>query len=150
MGGIPEIWADYKTVDAYGDPVDVSLRNDYYYYYEGETIIDESTGQPKKDENGVTMKENKIEGYAKNSLTDEEAAAYTIENVMSGSDDWDPAIMTESVEAPSGLKIEGKTLSWEASKYVICYVVKKNLKWILNGKRPAYTTAPNLINPVLP
>lgn len=126
MGGIPEIWADYKTVDAYGDPVDVSLRNDYYYYYEGETIIDESTGQPKKDENGVTMKENKIEGYAKNSLTDEEAAAYTIENVMSGSDDWDPAIMTESVEAPSGLKIEGKTLSWEASKYVICYVVKKN------------------------
>lgn len=48
MGGIPEIWADYKTVDAYGDPVDVSLRNDYYYYYEGETIIDESTGQPKK------------------------------------------------------------------------------------------------------
>ena len=30
------------------------------------------------------------------------------------------------VEAPSGLKIEGKTLSWEASKYVICYVVKKN------------------------
>ena len=24
-----------------------------------------------------------------------------------------------------------------------------NLEWILNGKRPAYTTAPNLINPVL-
>lgn len=26
---------------------------------------------------------------------------------------------------------------------------KMNLEWILNGKRPAYTTAPNLINPVL-
>lgn len=126
MGGIPDIWADYKTIDIYGDPVDVSLRNDYYYYYEGETIIDDITGQPKKDENGITMKTNKIEGYAKKSLTDEEAAAYTIGNVMKGSDDWDPAIMTESVEAPANLKIEGKKLSWDASKYVICYVVKKN------------------------
>ena len=89
---------------------------------DGRIVSVETTGELIRK----TMKENKIEGYAKNSLTDEEAAAYTIENVMSGSDDWDPAIMTESVEAPSGLKIEGKTLSWEASKYVICYVVKKN------------------------
>ena len=126
MGGIPDIWADYKTVDTYGDLVDVSLRNNYYYYYEGETIMDEVTGQPKKDENGVTMKTNKIEGYAKKSLTDEEAAAYTIENVMKGSDDWDPAVMTEPVDAPVNLKIEGKKLVWDASKYVICYVVKRN------------------------
>lgn len=126
MGGIPEIWADYKTVDAYGDLVDVSLRNNYYYYYEGETIIDDATGQPKKDENGVTMKTNKIDGYAKSSLTDEEAAAYTIENVMKGSDDWDPAVRTESVEAPENLQIEGRKISWDVSKYVICYVVKKN------------------------
>ena len=125
MGGIPEIWADYKTVDAYGELVDVSLRNNYYYYYEGETIMDE-TGQPKKDENGVTMKTNKIDGYAKSSLTDEEAAVYTIENVMSGNDNWDPALMVEPVEAPTDLMINGQKLTWSASKYVICYVVKKN------------------------
>lgn len=74
------------------------------------------------------MKENKIEGYAKNSLTDEEAAAYTIENVMSGSDDWDPAIMTESVEAPSGLKIEGKNV--KLGSFEVCHLLCRKKEWI--------------------
>ena len=34
--------------------------------------------------------------------------------------------MVEPVEAPTDLMINGQKLTWSASKYVICYVVKKN------------------------
>ena len=32
MGGLPVLWADYNTVDANGNPVDLSQRRDTYYY----------------------------------------------------------------------------------------------------------------------
>ena len=105
MGGLPVLWADYNTVDANGNPVDLSQRRDTYYY----TNSDGS----------------KTYGKAKNYLTDEEAAQYTIKNVMGGDDNWQPDLLCEACEAPV-VKINGDKIEWQAVPYAICYVVTCN------------------------
>ena len=62
-------------------------------------------------------------------LTQEEASRFTIENVLSGSDSWQPALLTEQAAAPI-LTVNGSTLSWNASDYVFCYAICKNGKVI--------------------
>ena len=104
MGGLPAIWADYNTVDANGNPVDLSQRRDTYY----------------KTENG-----EKVYGKAKNFLTDDEAAQYTLKNVVGGDDNWQPDLLCEACDAPVAT-IENGAISWEAVPYAICYVVTKN------------------------
>ena len=106
MGGLPELWADYNTVDANGNPVDLSQRESYYYY------IDRNTGE-KVEKSGV-----------KNFLTADEAAQYTLKNVMSGSDNWQPDQLCEPVDAPQPMQ-DGSTLSWQPVPYAICYVVSQ-------------------------
>ncbi|MDE5894733.1 MAG: pectinesterase, partial [Muribaculum intestinale] len=103
MGGLPAIWADWNTTDAKGNLLDLSQRRDTYYY------TDRESGE-------------RVYGTAKNHLTDEEAAEYTLANVLSGSDAWQPAVKTEACEAPIPI-IEGNTLSWQPVDYAICYLV---------------------------
>lgn len=115
MGGLPVLWADYNTMDGNGNPVDLSQREDTYYY----TNSDGS----------------KTYGTAKNYLTAEEAAQYTVKNVLSGTDNWQPNIITESCAAPvATLSADKSTITWEAVPYAICYVVVKN------GNEVSFTT----------
>ena len=109
MGGLPVLWADYNTVDANGNPVDLSQRESYYYYIDGSG--------------------NKVEAFnVKNYLTDEEAAQYTVKNVMSGDDNWQPDLMCEACDVPVVTVGAGpvSALTWQAVPYAICYVVTKN------------------------
>ena len=105
MGGLPAIWADWNTTDGDGNLVDLSQRRDTYYYTDSEG--------------------NRVYGKAKNHLTDEEAAEYTVKNVLSGSDNWQPVIKTEECAAPIA-KLENGNISWEPVDYAICYVVTHN------------------------
>ena len=107
MGGLPALWAEYNTTDANGNPVDLSQRESYYYY------TDRETGD-KHEVFGV-----------KNTLTAEEAAQYTIKNVMGGDDNWQPDLMCEACDAPHVTKANG-TISWQPVPYAICYVVTRN------------------------
>lgn len=113
MGGLPAIWADYNTMDGNGNPVDLSHRRDTYWYMDNGT---------------------KVEGKAKNHLTDEEAAQYTLKNVLSGDDNWQPELLTEACAAPEA-KVNGNRIEWSAVPYAICYVITKN------GKVEGFTTA---------
>lgn len=113
MGGLPVLWADYNTVDGNGNPVDLSHRRDTYYYMDGD---------------------KKVEGKAKNYLTDEEAALYTVKNVLSGDDNWQPELLTEACDAPKPAVADGR-ITWNAVPYAICYVITKN------GKVEGFTTA---------
>lgn len=115
MGGLPVLWADYNTVDINGNPVDLSHRRDTYYK------VDTTTGE-------------KIYGTAKNYLTDEEAAQYTVKNVMSGDDNWQPDVLCEACDAPQPTIKNGK-IEWPAVPYSICYVITKD------GKVEGFTTA---------
>ena len=115
MGGLPVLWADYNTMDGNGNPIDLSQREDTYYY----TNSDGS----------------KTYGKAKNYLTAEEAAQYTVKNVLGGKDNWQPAIITESCAAPvATLSADKSIISWEAVPYAICYVIVKN------GTEVSFTT----------
>ncbi len=108
MGGLPALWADYNTVDAEGNPLDLSQRESYYYYYADDA------------------KTVKVEKFGvKNFLTDEEAAEYTIKNVMSGDDNWQPNLLCEACDAPRVKEKDGE-LSWDAVPFAICYVVTRN------------------------
>lgn len=115
MGGIPAVFAEYNTMDKDGNPVDLTHRNTYYWY---------------TDDNG-----QKVEGYAKAVLTAEEAAEYTIKNVLRGTDNWQPEIITEvcGTPQPTVNKAEG-TIEWESVPYAICYVITKD------GKMEGFTT----------
>ncbi|MCD8289931.1 MAG: pectinesterase family protein [Prevotella sp.] len=106
MGTIPAIFADYKTMDADGNLLDLSNRRSEYYY---------------TDDDG-----NKITGTAKNSLTDEEAATYTYSNILSGDDYWNPRELMESVAKPENVTINDYGLTWDAVDYAMCYVVLCN------------------------
>ena len=55
-------------------------------------------------------------------LSAEEAARYTVKNVLSGSDGWQPTLLCEACEAPVVKKINA-TLEWEKVPYAISYVV---------------------------
>ena len=104
MGGLPVLWADYNTVDKDGNPVDLSQRQDTYW---------------NEDSNG-----NKVYQKAKNYLTPEEAAQYTVKNVMGGDDNWQPDLMCEACEAPV-VKETANGAEWDAVPYAICYVVTR-------------------------
>lgn len=113
MGGLPVLWADYNTVDGDGNALDLSMRQDTYYYTNSEG--------------------EKVYGTAKNYLTDEEAAQYTIKNVMSGDDNWQPDLLCEACDKPQ-VTADGNSLTWESVPYAICYVVT------MNGEVVSFTT----------
>jgi pectin methylesterase-like acyl-CoA thioesterase len=126
MGAIPTIFADYKSVDASGNLVDLSQRISQYQY-------------DVKDANGVVI--STVTGTAKNSFTDAEAANYSYDNVTSGSDGWDPKAQIIPTSAPANLKKVSDGLTWDATPYAICYVVEKNGKVIGFPTTNAYTDA---------
>ncbi len=105
MGGLPKLWAEYNTMDGNGNPVDLSHRITEYYYYKDDAKTEKVTG---KSEKAV--------------LTAEEAAQYTVKNVLSGNDAWQPTLLTEACDAPL-VNRDGRHLSWTAVPYAISYVI---------------------------
>lgn len=118
MGGIPKLWAVYDIWDKNGNKMSETSIEDYYYTESG----------------------NKVEGKAKNYLTAEEAAQYTIANVMAGdgtnnaeTGKWNPMAIVEKTAVPE-VSVDANTITWEKDDYAICYVVT------VNGKPVAFPT----------
>ncbi len=124
MGGLPAIWAEWNTYDAKGNLLDLSQRRDTYW---------------------IEVNGEKVYGKAKNRLTDEEAAEYTLDNVLSGNDEWHPAIMTEACDAPA-VKVNGKEMTWNAVPYAICYVITDGDKVVGFTTEPKYTASKDATN----
>ena len=118
MGGLPDTWAVYDFHNKNGYPLSEVSRSWYYY----------------KDDNG-----DKVWGQAKNSLTAEEVAQYTISNVMAGdksanaSGYWNPQTVVEKTSTPVLTQNNGE-ITWTKDDYAICYVVT------VNGKVVAFPT----------
>ena len=140
MGAIPAIFAEYNTVDANGNPVDLTNRRTEYTYSE------------KQDDDTYVQKS----GTCKAVLTADDVAKYSYENVVSGSDHWNPRMLMEPVDAPKNIYWYKNTnkMSWTASEFAICYIVfdandnvlaitKDTNCEIEAGKMPAYIKAVN-------
>lgn len=108
---IPKLFAEYNSHTESGMAVDCSARKTKY--------------------TGGTIPYSPV-------LTQEEASRFTLENVLSGSDSWQPALLTEQAAAPV-LTVNGTTLSWNASDYVFCYAICKNGKVIDFTNETSYT-----------
>jgi len=120
MGGLPALWAVYDIWDKNGNKMSEYSIEDYWYWNADKTA--------------------KITGKAKNSLTAEEVAQYTIQNVLAGDGSnnaetgvWNPLPLVEKTEAPV-LNTFNNTVTWSAVDYAICYVVT------VNGKAVAFPT----------
>lgn len=110
-GGWPARFAEYNSTTTSGSTVDLAGRKTIF--------ADTHTNNPV--------------------LTAEEAAQYTIETVMGGSDDWDPTAATEQASAPSNVKIAGNELTWDNSQYALLWAVCKNGKVVDFTIEPSYT-----------
>ncbi len=117
-GGWPARFAEYNSVTASGTPINLSGRKT--------TFGDGHVNNPI--------------------LTAEEAAFYTIDNVLGGDDDWDPTELTEQASAPANVKIDSNTgvMSWDNSNYVLVWAICQN------GKVVAFTTEPTFDTASLP
>jgi pectin methylesterase-like acyl-CoA thioesterase len=104
MNNVPKVFAEYKTVDANGKPVDLSKRRTTY----------------TKD--AITVKLNPV-------LSDAEAAKFTLANVLGGSDNWKPDELARQVSAPV-FRLEGKTLKWNDNDSALCWAVFKGGKYL--------------------
>ncbi len=107
-GGYPRRFAEYGTRTPSGTLLDLSQR-----------------------------KKTFGEGHANNPvLTLEEAAKYTVANVMGDGDNWDPAYYTEQASAPTNLTCRDTLLTWDNSDYARCWAIAKD------GYIVAFTTEP--------
>ena len=98
MDGLPVQMAEYNTMDATGQAVDLSQRKTTF----------------TADGKSVTSKAV---------LTEAEAAAYTIQNVLSGSDQWDADAAGRILPEPQ-LTVNDSLLSWsDTSGRAVCYLV---------------------------
>lgn len=101
MGALPKQLAEYGTVDAQGNAVDLSKRKTQF-------TADGKTGT------NVPV------------LTALEAEAYTISNVLSGSDNWDADWAAFILPAPTMTIADGKLHWTDPTGYAVCFLVVKD------------------------
>ena len=109
MGNLPTHFYEYNSMDANGNAIDLS----------GRTNSSTST-------NHYTPV-----------LTDEQAAKFTVENVLGSTDSWLPTDYTTEVVAPT-ISLSGSTLSWTAVADARCYVIFKNGEYLTNLTGTSY------------
>lgn len=120
MGTLPLVFADYNTTDADNRPLDLSQRIDTYYK--------------------ITERNDTIWGKAKNHLTDSEAATFTIENVLSGSDNWNPVKLCQPLPVPQTAQ-KGSVIKWKPVCGARGYVVSEGANVVAITKSCQYEKA---------
>lgn len=124
-GGYPKRFAEYNSTTSTGSTVDLKDRKKVYDAYES-----------KNGDNYVNRRKETAESPI---LAAEEAAFYTVENIMGQDDDWDSTAATEQASAPTNVKLNGTTLAWDNNDYALLWAVCKN------GKVVDFTITPSYI-----
>lgn len=101
MGTLPALFAEYDSRDAAGNILNLDKRKTEY----------EGRG------------ENAPKGNSRAVITAEEAATYTYENIILGTDQWNPRVMMEKLPAPKGVKKKNQQLEWKSVNDAIGYIV---------------------------
>jgi pectin methylesterase-like acyl-CoA thioesterase len=96
----PSVYAEYNSLTSSGSTVDLSNRRTSY-----------SNGS-------TTVTRNPV-------LTSEQAADYTLPNVVGGGDNWNPRLYTEQAEVPV-ISLSGSQLTWDNNDYVLGWAIFKN------------------------
>ena len=111
MNSAPVVYGEYNSKDGNGNPVNTSNRR---------TFFDGS-----KDGSTATLK----------TVWDaNDAAKYTLTNVLGGTDNWEPNKLTAQVSAPK-ISQEGANIVWNDDDNAICWAI------FVNGKYHSNTTS---------
>lgn len=102
MSAYPALFAEYNSMNKNGEPIDLESRTNTF------TVNNVSQTMSYSPE-----------------LTKQEADQYTIENVLGGTDAWQPVLFTDQVSAPV-ISGEETTISWDAVPYAINYVIVRD------------------------
>lgn len=113
MGGLPTLFAEYGTTDWQGHVLDLSQRCSRFWVQ-----------NEQKDTVWCTSKAV---------ITADEAALYTIENVLSGNDQWQPQQVAQPCATPV-VGTTGRYLTWQPVADAVGYVVT------INGKDKKFTS----------
>lgn len=123
-GGYPKRFAEYNSTTSTGSTVDLKDRKKVYDAYDS-----------KNGDNYVNRRNETAESPI---LAAEEAAFYTVENIMGQDDDWDPTAATEQASAPTNVKLNGTTLTWDNNDYALLWAICKNGKVVDFTITPSY------------
>ena len=123
-GGYPKRFAEYNSYTSTGSVVDLKDRKKVYDAYDS-----------KDGDNYVNRRNETPESPI---LTAEEAAFFTVENIMGQDDDWDPTAATEQASAPTNVKLNGTTLTWDNNNYALLWAICKNGKVVNFTITPSY------------
>ena len=123
-GGYPKRFAEYNSTTSTGSTVDLKDRKKVYDAYDS-----------KDGDNYVNRRNETTESPI---LTAEEAAFFTVENIMGQDDDWDPTAATEQASAPTNVKLNGTTLAWDNNDYALLWAICKNGKVVDFTITPSY------------
>lgn len=104
MGTIPRLFAEYKSHDSEGNLLDLSQRKTSYSYK------DRNTGKS-------------VMGSCPVTIDMEEAKRCTYENMIMGSDQWNPRLFMKPLAAPSKLTYKKGTLQWKPVEGAQGYIV---------------------------
>ena len=114
MGGNkPEVFAEYNSTDKNGIAVDLASRK---VKFDGGT-------------------------QASAVLTEAQVAELSVENVMGGSDEWNPLGLTEQAPIVTNLSLENGLLTWDNSDYAACWAVCRNGQVIAFTLEPEFEIA---------
>ncbi len=100
-GTLPSVYAEYNSVSGSGGIIDLTSRKTNY-----------SNGS------GGTATLNPV-------LTGTQAANYSVENVLGGTDSWQPKLYTDQITAPV-VANNGTTLTWADNNYVLGWAIIKD------------------------
>lgn len=74
-------------------------------------------------------------------LSAQEAAEFTVHNVLGGTDAWDAQADAAQVAAPQNISANGRTLKWNAVSDALLYVVLKDGEYVANTISTTYEVA---------
>ena len=104
MNVVPAVFAEYNSMTESGSVVDLSNRRTTY----------------TKDDHTVIL--NPV-------LTPSEAGTYTVDNVVNGTDTWQPVMHTEQAPIPV-ITCDGINITWDNSDYVLGWAIIMNGSFI--------------------
>ena len=120
MGVVPGLFAEYNSTNATGSPIDVSMRKTVFTY------------------NGVSTTVNPY-------LTADQAATYTIDNVLGGTDAWQPKLYTDQATVPV-IAGNGTSITWSDNSYVLCWAIFKDDAFVKFVTTNSYTVPSTVVS----
>ncbi|MBO4435366.1 MAG: pectin esterase [Fibrobacter sp.] len=115
MNSAPKVFGEYNSKDGNGNPVNTSKRRTYF--------------DGSKDGSTATLK----------TVWDaNDAAKYTLQNVLKGNDNWDPTKLTAQAGTPK-IEQQGAEIVWSDDDNARAWVVFVNGKYKANVVAPSFS-----------